>query len=379
MAGNWRQTTGKTGMRGVYWQIDKRTGKRRYKAVYRDARGATTSQTFSPNEWSDPLRQVKRHLTDIHTARAKGTLPDVSKERKTVAELWDHFLKTSRARPSTRAWYTARWTKHVKPIFGIRKIGTIKRSEIEEFYADLEAKTSLATRRAVQQLVHKLLAVAVRSEWLQRNPADGIEMPAARTRQPRFLTENEVRKIADEVPHRYRVLVWTLAVAGLRVGEATALRVKDINGTIRVRENSPEVGGRKIIGPTKTDGSERIVPVPPFLRQLLHDHLDQFQPRWRFTPDAFVFTGEHGGQVRQGNFRKRVFQQAARRVKLNPVPTVHDLRHSSASLWLKAGLSTFEVAKLLGHSTTAMVEKTYGHLYEAPLQEKVDRLEGVFA
>jgi integrase len=300
----------------------------------------------------------------------------VSKGRKTVSELWEHFGATSRARPSTTAWYEQHWRKWVGPALGSKRVDSIRRSEVEAFYASVEKASGLATRRAVQQLFHKLFAVAVRSEWLTRNPADGIEMPGTQGREPRFLSEEEVSRIASEAPPRYRALIWTLAVAGLRIGEATALRVKNLNGAIRVRENSPEVSGRKYIGPTKTDGSERVVPIPPSLRRVLKEHLAAFGNV--FDPEAFVFTTEKGLQVRQNNFRKRVWQQACKKAGVAPIPTVHDLRHSAASLMLKRGLSTFEVAKLLGHSTTVMVERRYGHLYEAPLQAKVDLLDDVF-
>jgi integrase len=220
--------------------------------------------------------------------KATGSLPDVSKSRHTVNELFEHLWKTGRQRPSTMAWYESRWTKHVEFLLGSRRVDSVRRSELETFLTDLEARSSLATRRAVQQPVHKLFAVAVRSEWIQRNPADGIEMPAAHPRDARFLTEDEVRRVAGEVVPRYRALVWTLALAGLRIGEATALRVKNLNGTIRVVENAPEVRGRKLSGHTKTAGSERVVPIPPSLRKMLHEHVTTYGNR--FDPESYVFT-----------------------------------------------------------------------------------------
>jgi integrase len=48
-----------------------------------------------------------------------------------------------------------------------------------------------------------------------------------KTRKARFLDEMEVERIASETPDRYRALKWTLAVGGLRIGEATVLRVGD--------------------------------------------------------------------------------------------------------------------------------------------------------
>jgi integrase len=71
-------------------------------------------------------------------------------------------------------------------------------------------------------------------------------------------------------------------------------------------------------------------------------------------------------------------QSAAKRAKVfdsyGRVPTVHDLRHSAISLWIQRGLTPFEVAKMVGHTSLKMIERRYGHLYVDALQEKIDRL-----
>jgi integrase len=103
----------------------------------------------------------------------------------------------------------------------------------------------------VQQIIHTLFAVAVRAEWIGLNPADGIEMPGAVTRvdsRERFLSIEQVEKIVAEVEDRYKAFAWTLALGGLRPGEAKALRLRDVNGTIHVKQG-------------KTKDSKRDVPV----------------------------------------------------------------------------------------------------------------------
>ena len=77
--------------------------------------------------------------------------------------------------------------------------------------------------------------------------------------------------------------------------------------------------------------------------------------------------------IGQGNFRKCVLQPAARRAGVKDV-TTHDFRHTAISLWLKRGLTPFEVAGMVGHTDLRMIESRYGHLYEHALQEKIDRL-----
>jgi integrase len=372
MAGTWTQTKGPKGRPGIYMQETVR-GAKRYKVAYRDARGMVTSKTF------DRLEDAKAFQDEQTGRRRTGELLDASKARRTVGELWAYFEQTKETRggkaikPSTFASYEARWTKHIQPRFGRQRVGDIRREDVKRFLVDLQARTSTDTRRKVQQVLHKLFAVAVQEGWLSRNPADGIGMPGAEVkREPQALSDEQVAKIAAKVPDRYRALVWTLAETGMRIGEATALRVRNLNGSIRVVENAPEVGGVRIPGTPKTEGSVRNVPISPRLRTILAEHLNLYANR--FDPESLVFTADLGGPVSQSNFRRRVFQPAARKAGIDPNPTVHDLRHTAISLWLARGLTPFEVSKMVGHTDLKMIERRYGHLYADALQEKIDRI-----
>jgi integrase len=372
MAGTWQQTKGPKGRPGIYVQDTARGGKR-YKVAFRDKNGVVTSKTFPR------LEDAKAFQDGLGIRKRDGTLPDISKARRTVSELWAFFEQTREGRggeeikPSTFASYEARWTKHIAPKWGERRVGEVSQEELKTWLRDLQKKTSRDTRRKVQQVIHKLFAVAVAEGWRPINPAERIAMPGPRAdREAHALTDEEIEKIAAEVPARYRALIWTLAETGARIGELTALRVKNLNGSIRIVENAPEVGGRRMTGTPKTKGSERPVPISPKLRQVVREHYDAGYAN-RFDPESFVFTGERGAQISQTNFRRRILQPAAARAGIEDV-TTHDFRHTAISLWLQRGLTPFEVSKMVGHTDLKMIERRYGHLYEHALQEKIDRL-----
>jgi integrase len=206
-----------------------------------------------------------------------------------------------------------------------------------------------------------------------RNPGDGIEMPQAEVRREvRVLTNDEVEKLASGVPARYRALVFMLADTGARPGEVIALKVKNLNGSVRIAEATVEVSGRKITGAPKTKGSIRNVPISPRLRAALRDHYDAGYAN-RFDAESYVFTSEQGTQVSQSNLRNRVLVPAAERAGIAGF-TTYDLRHTAISLWLLRGLTPWEVSKMVGHTTVGMIEQRYGHLYEGELQKKIGRL-----
>ena len=363
MAVTWKRTKHP----GVYARVGA-DGQKRYKAKFRDARGkVVTGTTFTT------LGEAKAQLAERTIRKKTGTLSDVSKASRKLEVLWKHFAATYRGKPSTFASYEARWAKHIRPALGGRKLSSLNRSDLTEWLETLEKETSLDTRRKVQQVVHKLLAVGVRDEWIVTNPATGIEMPSARVeREPRVLTDEEVSKLADAVPDRYYALVWMLAETGARPGELLALRVKNLNGAVRIAEAMAEVGGRRITGTPKTKGSIRNVPISPRLRAAIQYHADRGFMNTD-DPNSLVFRMASGGQISQSNLRKRVLQPAAERLRIEGF-TTYDLRHTAISLWLMRGLTPFEVSKMVGHATVGMIEQRYGHLYQDALQEKIDRL-----
>jgi integrase len=173
-----------------------------------------------------------------------------------------------------------------------------------------------------------VFAFAMDEDRIGRNPADlpRDELPRSQPRKARFLTETEVGRIGAEVSDRYRALVWTLAVSGLRIGEATALRVGSLDlkaGTIRVTANAPEVNGHKLLDqPPKTARGTRTVDIPTALSAMLAEHLNRFGNR--FDPSSLVFTNERGHPVLQSNFRKNIFGPAAKRagIELRPASTI---------------------------------------------------------
>lgn len=363
-----------------------------FRVRYIDEAGTRRVSKTLPN-----ITQARAERTRIENEKAEGTLLDVGAAQRKLSAVWDYFdanpvTKTGEPiKPSTMASYKVRWKTQIAPVLGTVKLAEITRAKVERLYnkvwrdADAKGRNGRDARRKVQQLVHRLLDLAVREGWLVRNPAAGIPMPGAKEKRPRLLTTAQVDAIAAKVPPRYKALVILLAESGLRVGEAVALRVKNLNGTIHVEESATEVVGKRTLGPPKTEQSIRDVPITPRLREELKRHYDGVDEKgrpWvnRFDPESLVFTTEAGYPIGQNNFRKRVFQKAAIAAKVRPAPRVHDLRHYWATTWLKTQtpsgerFSVFDIAKLGGWTDLKMLMQRYGHVQVEAAQELADRI-----
>ena len=190
----------------------------------------------------------------------------------------------------------------------------------------------------------------------------------------RFLSAREVALLADAIEPRYATLVYFLAYAGVRIGEAAALKIDKLDllrGYVTIEDTLSEVAGRLSIGPTKT-GNKRRVTLPPFLRAILADYIPRYP-----SAGGFLFGSPGGGPLRPGNFLSRFFDKAVKKAGLEPF-RVHDLRHTCAALLIGQGAHAKEIADRLGHSSPMVTMTVYAHIL-ASLQERLtDGLEQAF-
>lgn len=159
-----------------------------------------------------------------------------------------------------------------------------------------------------------------------------------------------------------------LAYTGLRWGELTGLRVKNVDRERRrlfVEENAVMVGGHIEVGTPKTHES-RSVPYPAFLDDAIEE-LSKGKRR-----DAILF-GDGVLHMRLPNSVRGWFQGAVDRCQAAdenfPRVTPHDLRHTAASLAIAAGANVKAVQRMLGHASAAMTLDTYADLFEDDLDD----------
>jgi integrase len=217
------------------------------------------------------------------------------------------------------------------------------------------------------------LDAAVAAGVLEQNPADGVVLSRRRGgrawefKERRFLTRGELARVLDEVPPKWRSLFDLLAVTGLRISEAIALRWSDLeldSRKPRLRVSRAIVRG--IVGAPKSRHGARPVPLPCELAVTL---------RARRPPaavdDALVFPGRNGEPADVVSLRRPVLVPAAERAGLSGVG-FHTLGHTCASLLIESGLSVLRLQRCMGHHSPVFTLETYGHLLDGDLGPALD-------
>ena len=272
--------------------------------------------------------------------------------------------------------YQSLLRSRVLPVFGNRQLRHIRPADVRAWVASMVAEGLSASRvRQAHQVLHASLNQAVADGLISRNPSGGVKLPTPRPKAMTVLTPEEVNRLADEAERRSPgagTLIRFLAYSGVRWGEAVALTAGSVNllhRRVEVRASTTEIGGRLVFGTPKNHRGRTVV-LPRTLAELLADHLAGRNIA------ALVFTSLEGKPLRVANFRTKVWRPSLSAALPNTEGlTVHDLRHTAASLAISCGANIKAVQRMLGHKTASMTLDVYGHLYTEDLETVAEQLD----
>jgi integrase len=202
--------------------------------------------------------------------------------------------------------------------------------------------------------LRECLAAAVRWRYLQRNPA----VEAGRNPEPRAdellpFTRREVDALAVELGPVYGPLAVFAAETGLRTNEWAASERRDIDRT----------GKRPAILVQRRVSDGNVTPYPKTSRRRVPltaralDAVEALPPR---IDTKLLFPAPMGGHVGLDTWRTREWYPALEAAAIRRRGPYH-LRHTFATEALAAGVSIFQLARLMGASVKT-IDKTYGHL-----------------
>jgi integrase len=347
----------------------------RWRARYVDDQGREHEKLFGRK--TDAQNWLNKQVSDQVT----GKWTDPALSGATFGAIAERWLATKATRaPKTVAGYRGLLDTVILPRWKDVPLRDVRYDALQVWIAGLSAGGSVrfegkglsASRvRQAHQLMGAVLKFAVRSKHLPVNPAEDIDLPRLPETEQRHLTHEQLHRVAV-ASGRLRTLVLVLGYCGLRLGEATALRVGDVDVSarrIRVRRSVTPVRKTGLVeGPTKNHSS-RVVPVPVFVARLLATEIDG-RPA-----DALVFESARGGGYLTPAQARYAFTKATAAVDGCQGVRIHDLRHTCASLAISSRANIKVVQRLLGHKTATLTLDRYGHLFPDDLGAVADAFD----
>jgi integrase len=337
------------------------------------------------------LKAAEKAEREALIAQERGTLVDPSKV--SIGELLADWLKakTANVSPNSRADYEIAIRRHVGPALGVEIAQQLTPARVQAQYgAWQDAGMSPRMVHRCHLVLSQTLARAVRLGILSRNVCESLDKPTIAQPKPAVWTPAETAAFLDEAKRDALAPLWfLLALEGMRRGEALGLRWADVNwerGTVHISQTvAPDKtnnGAPVIQARTKTRAGARSVKLTAETIAILNEHRDRqrFQrqaagEQWR-DHDLIVCTAS-GTPINPNN----VTRSYNRLVILSGVPRirVHDLRHTAATMLLRAGVPVKIVSERLGHATVSITLDIYSHVLPDMQDEAASAMSAVLA
>jgi len=321
----------------------------RYQARYRDLAG---SEHVGPATFATRA-DANRFLAIVEADLLRGAWSNPRLGKTTFREWVEQWRKTTTSlRPKTTDLYEYLLRRFLLPAFGDLPLAHLDVMAVQTWLAEQHNadQVSPSTIAKAYRLLRRILGCAVQAGYLPQNPCVVRGAGSEHAPEMRIATVEQVAKLADAVPPRYRALVLVAAYGGLRWGELVGLRVRRVNllhGSVQVAEQGTLVAGKLYVGPPKTAAGMRTVTLPRAAAAELAAHLDRYATS---DPDGLVFPAPRGGYLHNGHFLTRVRYPATKQAGVQGL-RFHDLRHTAATLAIAAGASTRELMERMGHSS----------------------------
>ncbi|HSH60980.1 MAG TPA: hypothetical protein VK988_15345 [Acidimicrobiales bacterium] len=181
---------------------------------YRTPEGASRKQTFATRG------EAQRFAREVERSKDRGRYVDPRDGRITFGEYAEGWLSTQLHRPGTTARVRSNLRAHILPRLRHRPMGAIRHSEVQALVKAMTEVLAPASAKNATITLSSIFNAAVADGLIATSPCAKVAVPRVPKRRMVLPSPEEVYRLADAMPERYRVAVLLGAGAGLRIGEA---------------------------------------------------------------------------------------------------------------------------------------------------------------
>jgi integrase len=314
---------------------------------------------------------------------------------KDAAERW-HRARKGDVGARTHSGYEAVFRDYINPAFGDVALRKLTPLHIEDALAKWREAVPKGHKKGrlkprslhrIYATLNTMLKQCMRWGLIARNPCDSVTAPSRGRSEIGALDENRALALLHGLRDTSLAApVHLTLLTGLRRGELLAMQWDDVDlerRVLNVRRSLEQTESRKwAFKDTKTLGSRRPVPLTAEAIDVLKAHrAEQNRVRLKtagsYNGQRMVFPNPATGDVWDPGKFSEAFRRAAKRLKAGV--TFHGLRHSFATIALRARVPMKLVSDILGHTTTAITQDLYTHVLDDMQHDAADRVGEAFA
>lgn len=351
----------KTAHPGVMYR-ERPDGSRQYLIWYQGTDGRGRFENVPGGE-RDAVKARARIVDRInHGHKVAPTRIKMDAYSRTWLEGLDHKPQTIR----TYGWAIE---KHIIPQLGRYRVSEMDVHRVARFISQMkkEGYKAWTINNALTPL-RLILKRAMRDGFIPVDPfplLERSERPKGDQKEMSILDTDEIQTFLGAATDWYRPLLSTAIFTGMRRGELLNLKWEDVDldaGIIKVQDSKTRAGIREVI-------------LFPALEKILRRHkLAQHQGA------VYVFETHERRQMRGDVVLKSAMKATLKRSGIKKEMRFHDLRHTYASILIHQGQTDQFICEQIGHSSSAVTRRVYGHLFdrEARREDARARLEAEF-
>jgi len=330
---------------GRYWvTLDDSTKKRQY-VMGKDPEGKDHDEVLEKF-------RAEQALAD----RGTPALHD-KKTTQNYLEYWLKYIDPYQVRSTTLQLHTFITRKYLIPLLGEITLTQLRPEHVRTMLNRMESNGCGArTMQHARNILSAALRDALEYEYVTKNVARVVKPPKYTAAKRKTWSREQVAHFLDIAKHHERFPLFLLLLCyGLRRGELLGLRWQDIDfekNEIRIRQ---ALNNKACVGPLKNKASERDLP----MHSIVKDALLYYSETADRYDDDLVFHS-HTGNPTWPNAIRLSFQRLARQAGLPPI-TIHEARHTVATMLAEAWSSPKEAQAILGHSSITTTLQIYTH------------------
>ncbi len=370
------------------------------------------------------IRLAKKNGTFVAPVRAeKGVIKQ--KKELTVKEFMTEYVEFYGCKRWGASYYsscTGLINNYINPYIGERYVRSISVRDLDKYYAmlldqpavivsghmDTGARVTAHTVLRINRLLKSAFSKAVQWEYMDRNPTNGVTLPACRSEKREVWSDAEAVQALNLCEHpTLRLCLYLALGCSLRMGEILGLQWQNVclepervaagEAYIRIDRELKRVSNESlqaldkvnrsgvifkfptvipkkgttslVLKEPKTESSNRIIYLPMAVVEQLQEARAQ-QERYKqllgeeFLDYDLVVSQLNGRPYEQRSIDK-MFSDMIKKHDLRPV-VFHSLRHSSTSLKLKLSRGNIKAVQGdTGHAEARMVTEVYAHGFDA--------------
>ena len=331
--------------------------------------------------------KARAKMNEILVAKNSGLYVDPS--RMTVGEWLDYWCGNrvkEQLRLRTYEQYESVIRVHLKPEIGLIRLQDLHPVHLEEYYRKKGSKLSQTTLEHHHAVISGALKWAMKKGLIVKNPAALVDnrpsAPEDRNEAKVHCWSAEEAKLFLDTAKTFGVqqaAFYTLALeTGLRKGELCGLTWANVDldmGKVLIDRQLVKCGRPPVFGPIKS-GRARTLSISPATVQLLREHRQsqnevKLKNRQYYRDLGLVFAKEWvqlgaaharlGDPLQANSLGQREFKKITEAAKVRRIK-FHGLRHTCATLLLRAGIPVYVVAQRLGHKGIEITINVYAHV-----------------